>query len=96
LDYDIWEQTEQFDKDAEESVTFGFVFDPTPVKTQITTCQAVVNNDWYTLMIGLGKTEDWLEDTYRTFLKRLDQAGAQTIIAEKQKQLNQWLAEKNA
>lgn len=96
LDHDVWEQTEQFDEDSEEAVTFGFVFDPTPVKTQITTCQAVVNNDWYTLMIGLGKTDDWLEDTYQTFLRRLNQAGAQTIMEEKQRQLNAWVAAKKA
>ncbi|MGN1099593.1 MAG: ABC transporter substrate-binding protein [Christensenellales bacterium] len=90
-DEDVWEQTIAVDEAAETSVTFGFVFDPTPVKTQVANCQAVVNNYWYALMVGLGKDNDWLNDTYSGFLTQLEKAGANTIIAEKQRQLDAWL-----
>ena len=95
-DPDIWEQTLEFDESATVSSTFGFVFDSSNVKTEVANCTSLINNYWYALMVGLGKDEQWLEDSYQDFLTKLEQAGCDRIIAEKQRQINEWLAVKNA
>lgn len=92
---DIWEQTKDFDASAARSVTFGFSFDPTPVKTEYAAVTGVVNEYWYNVLIGFNKSAEQIENSYQTFLKRLTIAGADKIIAEKQKQLDEWRAQQS-
>ena len=95
-DADVWDQTKTFDDSATVSSTFGFVFDSSRVKTEVANCTSLINNYWYSLMVGLGKDDEWLEKTYADFLSKLEKAGCDRIIAEKQRQINEWLQSKGA
>ena len=87
---DVWDKTDEINKNAKKAVTFGFVFDPSPVKSEYATCTAVVDEYWYNVLIGLGRSDEQVAKSYQTFLTRLKQAGSDAIIAEKQKQLDAW------
>ena len=72
------------------SPAYGFNFDPTNVKTQIAACDAVNNEFMLTITNGtvdpateIGKWKD-----------KLVEAGIDDVIAEKQNQLDEWLAAK--
>ncbi|TBL71244.1 ABC transporter substrate-binding protein [Paenibacillus thalictri] len=85
---DIWKQTDQFNKNAKKSVALGFTFDATPVKTEV----GAVNNVLQQFKAGLETGTLDPEKTLPTFISRLQAAGLDKIIAEKQKQLDQWKA----
>jgi len=81
-----WEQFEEFNKQAAGTQTLGFNFDPSPVKNEI----AAVNNLWdkYVPALETGSIDP--EVNVPKFLEELKAAGIDKIIAEKQKQLNEW------
>ena len=66
----------------------GFLFDETPVATQAWQVRQVLSH--YLPVLESGCVE--LEGNYEAFLSALREAGINTIIAEKQRQLNEWLA----
>jgi len=68
------------------SPAFGFVFDYTPVAREIALCQAVV--DRYLPVIDCGCVDPNTE--VPKFVAALKEAGIDTIVAEKQRQLEQW------
>lgn len=78
------------DKTAEISPVTGFVFDPTPVKTQIANCSAVTTEMIPALSSGSVDPAKVLPE----FLKRLKTAGVDDIIKEKQAQFDAWKANK--
>lgn len=86
---DVWQQTDALNKSAKTSVLYGFTFDPTPVKNEISKCSAVI--DEYKQSINLGLLN---EAKYNEFLGKLEKAGSETIIAEMQKQIDAWKATK--
>lgn len=66
----------------------GFLFDEAPVATEIRQVQEVLAR--YLPVLESGCVE--LEENYAAFLSALDAAGIRTVIAEKQRQLDLWMA----
>lgn len=75
---------------ATPSNALGFVFDFTPVKSEKANVDAAVDELYYALASGSIDPEKYLPQ----FLDKLKKAGADKIIAEKQKQLDAWKATK--
>ncbi|HHW47697.1 MAG TPA: ABC transporter substrate-binding protein [Clostridiaceae bacterium] len=78
------------DREADVSPVSGFIFDPTPVKTQLANCNAVITEMIPALSNGAVDPKKALPE----FLERLKTAGVDDIIKEKQAQLDAWLASK--
>ncbi|MFU1793192.1 ABC transporter substrate-binding protein [Paenibacillus azoreducens] len=93
-DGETQKETQKFvyeaDKTAEISPVTGFVFDPTPVKTQVANCAAVTSEIIPALSSGSVDPAKALPE----FLKRLKTAGVEDIIKEKQAQYDAWRANK--
>lgn len=85
-DPDIWKKMDQFNKGAKKSKALGFIFDVEKVKTEM----AAVNNVLTEYVAGLETgTLDPAENLPK-FIAKLKSAGADKIISEKQKQLDEW------
>ena len=82
----VWEATRKLNNESPPSVALGFNFNPDPVKTELANVTAVVKELQEPLTAGMVDPATALPE----YLKRLDEAGLQTIIAEAQKQLNEW------
>lgn len=76
------------DRSADVSPLSGFVFDPEPVKTQIANCAGIIDELLPSLCSGSIDPETKVPE----FLERLESAGVNDIIAEKQKQIDNWKA----
>jgi putative aldouronate transport system substrate-binding protein len=85
---DVWEQTIAVNESAEQSVALGFVFDQEPVKTEMAQCSTVINEYLPGLMTGSVDPSVYLPE----FLAKLEAAGGNEIIAEKQRQADEWKA----
>lgn len=81
-----------FDADltADPSPVTGFEFDPSPVKTELANCAAIITEVIPVLNNGAADPAEALPK----FQQRLKDAGIDTIIAEKQAQLDAWNAAK--
>lgn len=66
----------------------GFLFDEAPVTTEAWKVRQVLSR--YLPVLESGCVE--LDENYEAFLSALREAGIDTIIAEKQRQLDEWLA----
>lgn len=86
---DVWEQTKALNDSAKTSPILGFSFDPEPVKMEITNVSKVVKE--YESLVG---GELPVEETNAEFLEKLEVAGVDTVIAEMQKQIDEFLASK--
>ncbi|SBW02129.1 putative Tat pathway signal sequence domain protein [uncultured Eubacteriales bacterium] len=75
-------------KGAQRSPAMGFVFNSAPVQSEVDRCKAVADKYHNVLMSGYLDPADALP----RFLTELEEAGIETVIAEKQRQLNDWLA----
>ena len=87
-DPDIWEQYEDYNASLLESKAFGFTFDPTPVTNEIAACNSAFDqydNDLFTGSIDIDEGLAAMNDA-------LYNAGLQTIMDEKQRQLDEWFA----
>lgn len=82
----IWEETDTFNKDAKKSAAFGFSYDSTEVKTELAACSNVVSEYNVSLTSGLVDPETVIPE----FVEKLEAAGIDKIIAEKQSQLDAW------
>lgn len=90
MDPAIWEQTKEFNKNSTFSKALGFSFDSSPVKTEIA---AVTNvNNQYKAGLESGTIDPSKLDE---FVNKLKAAGLDKIIAEKQKQLDEWAKANN-
>ncbi|MCE3202436.1 ABC transporter substrate-binding protein [Paenibacillus sonchi] len=78
-------------KDTERSPYFGFIFDQSQVKTQISAVNNVVNQFLPALVSGSLDPDTIIPK----FINALKDAGAQAIIDSKQKQLDEWIAAQN-
>lgn len=76
-------------RNANISVAMGFVFDSSSVATEYTAVTNVI--DQYLPGLACGSIDPATE--LPVFLQRLEEAGLSRIIAEKQSQLDAWLAE---
>ncbi len=86
-----WEEQTEFNNTAIESAAYGFTFDSSKVRNQMTASSNVVAKYHEALMTGMLDPEK----TLPVFLKELEAAGINDIIAEKQAQLDQWAAAQN-
>jgi putative aldouronate transport system substrate-binding protein len=87
-DEDLYEQYQEFRNNAHGSKAYGFSFDSTRVVDEVIACQAVVD-EWLP-QISTGSVDP--EIAVPQFKEALDAAGLQTVIAEKQRQLDEWAA----
>lgn len=89
---DLWQQVQDFNDTAQRSAAFGFSYDPTPVAEQAQECLRIADIYLPLLENGFGDTETLLTE----FQEALQLAGIDAVIKEKQKQLNDFLEEKEA
>lgn len=68
---------------------FGFCYDGSAMTNQLTAIQAVVNE--YVPALSTGSAD--LETTYPEFLEKLEANGINEVIADKQAQFDEWLAQ---
>jgi putative aldouronate transport system substrate-binding protein len=76
-------------KNANKSPYYGFRFDGSDVKNEITALTNVYEQYAYALMCGSVN----IDSTLKSFNSALKSAGLDTVMAAKQKQLDAWLAE---
>lgn len=84
---DKLEQTAKVNAEGEVSPLTGFVFNTDPVKTETANVKAV--NDEYFAALGTGTLDP--EKYLPVYEEKLKKAGADVIVAERQKQLDAWL-----
>lgn len=90
-DSDKMEQLETFNRDAKKLYFYGFKFNPEPVQQQIAACETVGKE--YRPQVTLGGVDPLpVLEEYKAKLKT---AGIDTVIAEVQKQLDEFLANKD-
>ncbi len=89
-DPDKWQKFKDFNSKGIKSPALGFSFDPTNVQTEIATTSTVATQ--YFTALSSGSVDP--EAVIPKFLKELEAAGVNKIIEEKQKQLNEFLANK--
>lgn len=87
-DPDVHDQMVEFNNSAKRSKALGFTFDPTNVQNETTACANVAAK--YTIGIESGALDP--NEALPKFQKELKEAGIDTIIAEKQRQLDEWAA----
>lgn len=87
----LWKDTQKFNSTAKFSKALGFIYDPSPVKTEIASVTNVYNQ--YRLAIENGTVD--FNKVYPEFIKKLKAAGIDKIIALKQKQLDAWVKANN-
>lgn len=90
-EFDIWDQLNEFNKNAIASPAKGFAWDNSNVLNEVTACQNVITQYKNGLECGMLDPAE----TLPKLNQELKDAGIETIIAEKQKQLDAWLAEQN-
>ncbi|GKU23455.1 ABC transporter substrate-binding protein [Clostridium folliculivorans] len=81
---------ESENKNSTRSKAFGFTFDSTSVKTEYSSAMNVINQ--YLPGLNCGALDP--DKEIPNFIKKLKDAGMDKIVAEKQKQLDAWLATK--
>lgn len=87
LDTNFWEEMQLENRNALNAPYFGFVFDSTPVSTQLYRCEQVREEYLNLLYSGVCDPEPLL-DKMNAALK---EAGIDEIIAEKQRQLDAYM-----
>lgn len=87
-DPEIWNKMKDFNDQAIKSVALGFVFNVEPVKTQYVAVKNVIEK--YKVGLETGTLDP--DEKYDEFINALKKAGIDEIIAEKQKQLDEWAA----
>lgn len=83
---DVWEKTKELNVSALESKALGFSFDSTTVTNEIASVSAVY--DQYGKILETGGVDP--DTVLPEFTSKLKTAGADKIIAEMQKQLDEW------
>lgn len=87
-DPDIWDKSQAANDAALTSKALGFVVDVEPIKNEIAAVTSVIGQ--YLVVLGTGSVDP---DKYLPeFINKLKEAGIDKIVAEKQRQLDEWLA----
>jgi putative aldouronate transport system substrate-binding protein len=86
----MWQMMADSNKAAKNSLALGFTFDSSPVADQITACSNVIAQYYLPLING----EVNIDEVLPVFQQALRDAGIEQVIAEKQTQLDAWLAAK--
>lgn len=87
---DLYKQMDEFNKSAKKSVALGFSFNDSTVKTEMTALQNVYSE--YVRALGSGVLDP--DKNLPVFLDKLKKAGIDKVIAEKQKQLDEFVKTK--
>lgn len=87
---DIWDQYRKFNEEAKPLISTGFIYDNSSVATDVASLNNVLNQ--YMDSIGSGAIDP--KTVIPQFNEALKKAGLQTVIDEKQKQLDAFLASK--
>lgn len=85
-DPDLWKQTEAWNKTGKFSKAMGFLYDNTNVKNEVSAVQNVYNQYRMSLECGLVDYNKVIPE----MVDKMNAAGLQKIIDEKQKQLDAW------
>ena len=83
-----WEATKKMNDEAYPSQALGFVVDRTPIQTEVAQVTAILEEAGRPIEWGWVAYDEAMPDV----LERLNVAGAQKIIDEVQRQLNDWQA----
>lgn len=84
---DFWKKLDFFNKNVRTSKAIGFCFDSSEVSTEYQLCEAVVDKYYTAILSGAVDTEKMIERADR----EMKAAGIEKVIAEKQRQLEQFL-----
>lgn len=84
-----WEAFKKFNDSSISAKSLGFNFDPEPVKNEMAACQQVWSTNVGPLICGAVDPK-----TLPDVIAKFKAAGLDKIIAEAQKQLNDWMAKK--
>jgi putative aldouronate transport system substrate-binding protein len=87
---DKWEQFKAFNEGAISSPGLGFVFNSEPVKSEVGALANVIKQFQKAVETGSVDPEQGLKDYH----KALDEAGLAKVVAEKQKQFDEFLKTK--
>ena len=85
---DLWEQYEVFNEGSTKSLASGFTFDTAPVSTEYTAVTNVYNQYQKSIEFCFSDPESSIDEMNAA----MKTAGLDKIIAEKQSQLDAWLA----
>lgn len=85
-DPDIWNKMKAFNKQARKSKALGFTFNAEDIKTEYTALNNVLGQ--YQNGLGTGTLDP--DKNLPDFISKLKAAGIDKVIAEKQKQLDEW------
>lgn len=88
VDPNMWQVVWDGYKDAVTSAALGFAFDYTPVQSQVNACIAIKNIYWNEMQTG---TSDPAV-VFPQIIKELEDAGIRDVIAEAQRQLDEFRA----
>ena len=88
----LWEDMVEFNDSAVRSKAIGFSFDRTPVNEEYSAVRDVVSK--YSGALARGQVNP--EEIFPIMDKELDEAGADTVLAEVQRQLDMFLSEQNS
>ena len=84
---DTWEKTHELNMTAKRPPVHGFKFNQDPVKTEVANLTAVGDEFAKALQSGSVDPNEYLPK----YIEAQKNAGVDTLIAEKQKQLDEWL-----
>lgn len=87
-DPNLWKKLNEFNNSGKPSPAMGFAWDSSNVMNEVTACQNVVSA--YRTALVWGAIDP--AENIPKYIEELKAAGIDTIIAEKQKQLNEFLA----
>jgi putative aldouronate transport system substrate-binding protein len=90
-DPDKWQSYVEYNKSADRSRALGFVFNTEPVKSEIAATSNVEKEFRNVIITGSVDPDEYIPK----YLKKLKTAGLDKIIAEKQKQLDEWAKSRN-
>lgn len=91
---DVWDQYEEFNKGDYVSMGHGFRYDNSAVLNEVLACTAVQDQYRKQIAYGAYSTVEELHAAIDEFNDKLYEAGLQTIMDEKQRQLDEYLASK--
>ncbi len=89
-DPQLWDTMKEFNTTAIKSDAIGFTYDSANVKNEVAACTNVQNQYKLGLECGVVDPETVLPE----YIEALEAAGIQVIVEEKQRQLDEWVANK--
>ena len=87
---DYWDKLDRFNKNAKASPAKGFIWKPENVQREAAACRDIVDKYYNGLILGCLNPDEAIPK----FNEELEKAGINTIINEKQRQLDVWLSKK--